>query len=425
MDLLLKNTTYVDWQDLSFHQTNLLVKGDNISPALTIIDELKDTPANVETIDCQGMLVMRSFAIGHHHVYSALSRGMNPPPKAPQNFHENLQYVWWRLDKALDRDLIRASALATAMACAKSGVTFVIDHHASPNAIAGSLSVIAEAFDEVGVGHLLCYEITDRDGLDKAAAGLQETTDYLAKHQGLVGLHASFTVGDDTMRRAAELMRQSHSGVHIHVAEDPIDQKLCEERHQKRVVQRLADFGLLESSKTILGHCLHLDDSEKQLVRESPAWVVENIESNLNNNVGFFDGEKLGSNIFLGTDGMHSEILRSAQTAFFAGKHNDHLTMAGAWQRLRNVHRYLNENNFYGDGDNNLVVLDYDAASPITPENFLAHFLFGFRERHVRHVIANGKLIVRDRQLQTVDEQEVLKFTRQQSLRLWERMGKY
>ncbi len=424
MDLLLKNATYVDWHDLSFRQTNLLVKGDNTSPAVTMIDDLKAAPADVETIDCQGMLVMRSFAIGHHHVYSALSRGMNAPPKAPQNFHENLQYVWWRLDKALDRDLIRASALATAMACAKAGATFVIDHHASPNAIAGSLATIAEAFDQVGVGHLLCYEITDRDGLDKAAAGLQETADYLSKHQGLVGLHASFTVGDDTMRRAAELMHQSRSGVHIHVAEDLIDQKLCEERHQKRVVQRLADFGLLESSKTILAHCLHLDESEKRLVRESLAWVVENIESNLNNNVGFFDGEKLGSNIFLGTDGMHSEILRSAQTAYFAGKHNDHLSMIGAWQRLRNVHKYLNENNFSGDGDNNLVVLDYDAASEINSGNFLAHFLFGFRERHVRHVVANGKLIVRDRQLQMIDEQEVLKFTRQQSLRLWERMGK-
>jgi cytosine/adenosine deaminase-related metal-dependent hydrolase len=424
MNLLLKNATWVDWQDLLFRQTHLLVKGDNTSPALTMIDELKDAPADVEIIDCQGMLVTRSFAIGHHHVYSALSRGMNAPPKTPQNFHENLQYVWWRLDKALDRDLIRASALATAMACAKAGATFVIDHHASPNAIAGSLSVIAEAFDQVGVGHLLCYEITDRDGLDKATAGLQETADYLAKHQGLVGLHASFTVGDDTMRRAAELMHQSKSGVHIHVAEDLVDQKLCVEHHQKRVMQRLADFGLLDSSKTILAHCLHLDESEKRLVRESPAWVVENIESNLNNNVGFFNGEKLSDNIFLGTDGMHSEILRSAQIAFFAGKHNDHLSMAGAWQRLRNAHKYLNENNFSGDGDNNLVVLDYDAASEINSGNFLAHFLFGLRERHVRHVIANGKLIVRDRQLQMIDEQEVLKFTRQQSLRLWERMGK-
>jgi cytosine/adenosine deaminase-related metal-dependent hydrolase len=424
MDLLLKNATYVNWHDLSFRQTHMLVKGDTTSPALMMIDPIGNAPADAETIDCRGMLVMRSFAIGHHHVYSALSRGMNTPPKAPQNFHENLQYVWWRLDKALDHDLIRASALATAMACAKAGVTLVIDHHASPNAIAGSLEVIGEAFDQVGLGHLLCYEITDRDGPYKATAGLQETADYLAKHQGLVGLHASFTVGDDTMRRAAELMLQYQSGVHIHVAEDPIDQKFCLEHHQKRVVQRLSDFGLLESSKTILAHCLHLDEHEKQLVRESPAWVVENIESNLNNNVGFFNGEKLGENIFLGTDGMHSEILRSAQTAYFAGKHNDHLSMTGAWQRLRNVHKYLNENNFTGDGDNNLVVLDYDAASEINSGNFLAHLLFGFRECHVRHVIANGRLIVRDRELQTIDEQEVLKFTRQQSMRLWGRMEK-
>jgi len=360
MSILLKNATYIDWKTLEFSQRNILVEQDNNSiQFIENVDQMANN-SNLEVLDCTGKLVTKSFAVGHHHVYSALSRGMGAPKKTPENFYDVLKYIWWTLDKCLDLEMIESSALVTAIACAKAGSTFVIDHHASPFAVKGSLETIAKAFDKVGVSHLLCYEISDRDGIKIAKEGLDETESYLKNRQGLVGLHASFTVNDDTLEQSVELMNRFNSGIHIHVAEDLYDQDFCMKKYGKRVIGRLNEFGVLKSSKTILGHCLHLDEDEKDIIRNSPSWIVQNSESNLNNNVGYFNGEHLGNNIMLGTDGMHSDMLQSAKSAFFVGQGFDNITYPSSYQRFRNVHRYLNDNNFKGDGDNNLVVLDYN-----------------------------------------------------------------
>jgi cytosine/adenosine deaminase-related metal-dependent hydrolase len=318
--------------------------------------------------------------------------------------------------------MIEASALATAIASAKSGVTFVIDHHASPFFIDGSLEIIAKAFEKVGVGHLLCYEVSDRDGYDIAEQGLVETENYLKKYQGLVGLHASFTISDDTLERAVMLAQKYNSGLHIHVAEDKYDQEYCLRNYNQRVVERLNEAGVLKYSKSILGHCLHLEEKEKELIKNSNVWVVQNSESNLNNNVGYFNSRGLGNNIMLGTDGMHSDMLRSAKSAFYVGQGFDSIDYPGVYQRFRNAHRYLSTNCFFGDGDNNLVVLDYDTPTEINQNNFLGHFLFGFEAKHVQHVISQGKLIVKDKKITTVDEDEILQFTREQGLKLWDKM---
>ncbi len=423
MSIILKNATFIHWQTLEHIHASIKIDpgvgaGYTLLPAqLEGVDISRD-----EVIDCTGKLVTKSFAVGHHHAYSALARGMPQPPRQPENFLQILQYIWWNLDKALDNQMIEASTLATAMACAKAGSTFVIDHHASPNAISGSLEIIANAFDRVGVSHLLCYEISDRDGIDKAEQGLTETAEYLIQHQGLVGLHASFTVGDDTLSKAVNLMQKTQSGIHIHVAEDLADQDQCMKAHNMRVVERLHQFGVLQSSKTILAHGLHLSDNERDLIRNSPAWMVENMESNLNNQVGFFDGRNLGNRLMLGTDGMHSDMIRSAQSAFFSGLQHDQINVPEAYGRLRNVHHYLSENSFLGDGDNNLVVLDYDSPTPVSSENFLGHFIFGLSSNHVQHVISNGNWLVKNRKLTNVDEQEVLIQARNQAVRLWKKL---
>jgi cytosine/adenosine deaminase-related metal-dependent hydrolase len=418
--ILLKNGTFIDWQTLEFRQTDILVEegeGGTIQ-----FSSHEGERSGVRCLDCTGKFITKSFANGHHHAYSALACGMPVPRKNPENFNEILQYIWWKLDKALDLDIIRSSALVTAMACAKNGVTFVIDHHASPFAVEGTLETIAKAFDEVGVAHLLCYEITDRDGLEIAEKGLSETEVYLSKKQGLVGLHASFTVGDNTLKQAIDLAAKTKSGIHIHVAEAQSDQDHCIRHYGKRVIQRLADAGALQFPKTILAHCLHLDDYERRLVEGSPVWVVQNMESNLNNSVGFFNSKGLGSRIMLGTDGIHSDMLRSAKAAFFAGHNFDNIDYAETYRRFRNVHHYLDSNEFEGDGENNLVVLDYDTPTSFNGLNFLDHFLFGLEARNICHVISNGELIVEDGNIVKVNETEILAEARKQASRLWERM---
>ena len=423
MNLLLRNATYIDWKTLDFSNKNIIVRPDDDNIQLIPRDDDGVVYPDTEVIDCTGKLVTKSFAVGHHHAYSALARGMGSPKISPRNFHEILQYVWWNLDKKLDAELIEVSALVTAMECARNGSTFVIDHHASPFAVIGSLGIIARAFEKVGVSHLLCYETSDRDGKVIAGEGLEETETWLKDHQGLVGLHASFTVGDDTLGRAVELMHRYNSGIHIHVAEDNYDQEQTISEHGKRVIERLSDAGVLGSSKSILVHCLHLNDRERELIRNSPAWVAENCESNLNNNVGYFNGAGLGENIMLGTDGMHSDMLQSLKAAFFVGQGHDTVSYDSVYRRFRNVHRYLDENGFRGNGDNNLVVLNYASPTPVTKDNFIGHLLFGISSRHITDVISGGRLMVRKRKIVTVDEQAILKESRKQAERLWNKIN--
>ncbi|MFH0865972.1 MAG: amidohydrolase family protein [Bacteroidota bacterium] len=418
--MYLKNVCYINWKTLEFKSGHLKIDEGNNRNIAFVNEQQIDTSKTV--IDCKGKYVTKSFACGHHHIYSALARGMYPPEKNPASFYEILRYVWWTLDKCLDNEMIEASALVTAVACAKNGITFVIDHHASPFYIDGSLEIIAKAFDKIGVSHLLCYEISDRDGESISEKGLAETENYLKNNQGLVGLHASFTVSDKTLNAAVAIAQKYDSGIHIHTAEDKYDEEHCVKNYRSRVIERLHKHGALDFPKTILGHCLHVDNNERKLIHDSKAWVVQNSESNLNNNVGYFNSRGMGGNIMLGTDGMHSDMLRSAKSAFFVGQGFDSIDYPGTYKRFRNVHEYLSSNNFHGDGENNIVVLDYDTPTDFNQNNFFGHFLFGLESRHVQHVISDGKLIVKNGKVLN-EPAGLYEFSKEMGKKLWDKMA--
>jgi len=421
MSLFLKDATYIEWETLEFKKSHLKVT-PGANGRVEFIDAVPLKTRADQILNCQGKFVTKSFGNAHHHIYSVLSRGMPAPKNKPENFYEILRYIWWNLDKKLEIDMIEASALFAAMECLKSGVTFVIDHHSSPNAIEGSLETIAGAFEFLGVSHLLCYEISDRDGMQTGLEGFTQTEHYLKSAQGLVGLHASFTLSDHSLRRAALLVDKFKTGVHIHVAEDKYDQEHCKINYKKQVVERLDEFGFLNSSKTILAHCLHLSKNEKNLISDSNAWVAENIESNLNNNVGCFSAKSLGNRIMLGTDGMHSDMLRSALYAYFAGQMTQQLGPGDIYSRFRNIHHYLHQNGFTGDGENNLVILDYPGPTEINSGNFLGHFIYGLNSRHVEHVISKGEIVVKERKLVNMNEEDILRFTREMGNKLWKKL---
>jgi cytosine/adenosine deaminase-related metal-dependent hydrolase len=423
MTLYIKNARFIDWDTLTFTKTDIEVS-EGKDGGIKLLDTLPVVPADpAKVIDARGKFVTKSFGCGHHHIYSTLARGMPAPPETPENFTDILKYVWWHLDKNLDLEMIKASALASALYCAKNGVTFVIDHHASPFNIEGSLFTIKEAFDTIGLSHLLCYEISDRDGEKIRDKGLTETKNYLkAGNQGHVGLHASFTVGDTCLEKAVILAREYHTGIHIHVAEDRSDQDHCQKNHNKRVVQRLYDAGGLDLKGSIFGHCIHLDENEKTLLRDSKVWVAQNVESNLNNNVGLADFTDYGDRIMLGTDGMHSDMLRSAKAAFYLGQEKEGISFPGIYHRFRNIHRFIKENDFQGDSDNNLVILDYNSPTQMNQDNFLGHFVYGIDASHVESVISSGRLIVQDKKLVSANEEEILDFAREMGNKLWKKL---
>jgi cytosine/adenosine deaminase-related metal-dependent hydrolase len=242
---------------------------------------------------------------GHHHLYSSLARGMPAPPKQPTGFGEILEQIWWRLDAALDLDMLRASALQGATEALMSGTTAIIDHHESPNAIEGSLDVIAEACDEVGVRVVCAYGVTDRHGADGARRGLAENERFLrAGGRGLVGIHASFTCTGDTLEAAAGLAADLGVGVHIHVAEGPEDHASGERLEH------------LATDDWLLVHCVSLD-------RDLPGTIAHNPRSNMNNAVGYAAPARRPNPIVLGTDGIGADMLEEFRLAYVAHRADD------------------------------------------------------------------------------------------------------
>lgn len=253
----------------------------------------------------------------HHHLYSTLARGMPAPPQQPSSFLGILEQVWWRLDAALDLDMLRASALLGATEALMSGTTAIVDHHESPNAIEGSLDVIADACAEVGVRVVCAYGVTDRHGPDGARRGLAENERFLrAGGRGLVGVHAAFTCSDATLEAAAGLAADLGVGVHIHVAEGPDD------------VAAGARLEHLAADDWLLVHCVSLD-------RDLPGTIAHNPRSNMNNAVGYAAPARRPNPVVLGTDGIGADMLEEFRLAYVAHRADDvHASPETAWSWL-------------------------------------------------------------------------------------------
>ena len=277
----------------------------------------------------------------HNHIYSALARGMPAPPRTPTEFVEILELIWWRLDRALDLDLIYHSARLGALTALEAGCTAVIDHHESPNAIEGSLSVIADAFEEVGVRVNCAYGITDRHGPEGAAAGLSENDRFLsAGGLGKVGLHAAFTCEPDTIAAAAELGRKHDVGVHVHVAEGPAD------TWQKLEGHTAADW--------LIVHGVHLPDDHGL-----SGTIVHNPRSNMNNGVGYAAPTRFTNPVALGTDGIGADMLDEFRVAFVKLRENDvTATPDSVWRWLETGW------DLFPEARNDVVTWNYDVMDP-------------------------------------------------------------
>ena len=385
-------------------------------------------------IDCGGCLVVPGNVCAHTHVYSALARGMPFRLEPPENFVEILQRVWWRLDRALDEGSVRASALVGGIEALLAGTTTLVDHHASPSAIDGSLDVIADAFESLGLRSVLCYEVTDRDGPERAAAGVEESRRFLAREprplvRGMVGAHASFTLSEETLAACVELARSADTGIHVHVAEDAADERDALARFGTRVVQRLADAGALDR-RSLLAHCVHLDSSERELVRDEGAAVAHNPRSNMNNGVGRTPLADLGERVALGTDGIGSDMFEESRAGFFRFR-EDTLAAPLDWPLAHLARGAELAGELFGEpalgtigpgAPADLAVLDYAAPAPLTGDNLSGHWVFGMSSRVVRDVVVGGEVVVRDRRLTKVDQEELAAKAEVDARRLWDAM---
>jgi putative selenium metabolism protein SsnA len=431
MSLLLAGATVVrSISPVVVDETDLLIADGRIAAVGT-------AAVGAERVDCSGCLIVPGNVNAHTHLYSALARGMPYRLAPPRTFVEILRRVWWRLDRALDPMTIRASALAGAMEALLAGTTTLIDHHASPSAVDGSLDIVADALAELGIRSVLCYETSDRDGPAVAGQGLAENARFLAATsagerplaRGMVGAHASFTLCPETLEACADLASQHDVGLHIHVAEDAADERDAQARFGMRVAERLAAAGALDE-RSLLAHAVHLDPVEIEVVRAAGSTVVHNARSNMNNAVGRAPLAGLGGRVALGTDGIGADMFEEGRTAYFRQREDDvESSMSWPLDALAEGARVAGE--AFGEpllgqlkpgAPADVVVLQYPAVTPIEAATLAAHWLFGFGAGAVRDVIVAGEPVIRDGRPVRVDADGVAAEARVAASRLWDRL---
>ncbi|MCL7972680.1 MAG: amidohydrolase family protein [marine benthic group bacterium] len=388
-------------------------------------------------LDAGGGLIAPGLVNLHHHFYSSLARGLDPGTPM-RNFPEILDRLWWRLDRALDPDAVRISALLSALDCVRWGCTTVFDHHASPSCIPGSLDLVAGALDTAGIGGVLCYEVTDRNGDFGAEQGIAENLEFLASRagdpriRGVFGLHASFTVSDETLATVAA-RRPANAGVHVHVAEHPVDVECSMEEFGATPIQRLQRSGLLDE-RALLAHAIHVNDHDYRLAADAGAVLIHNPESNANNGVGRLDLPRaagFGCSIGLGTDGMSSSVLRALRSAFLGlrgGSEDPELgfeTVPGLLAtNTRVAGRFLDEpllGQLVPGAPADVIAVTSPPPTTIDSTNWFGHLAYGAAEAPVRHTVARGSVVLQDYVPTGLDSEELAAEARSLAPALWRR----
>jgi putative selenium metabolism protein SsnA len=389
----------------------------------------RPAPRGKNVIDVEGKLLMPALINCHTHLYSTLARGIPFTGSAPRNFPDILKKLWWRLDRALNPRDIYYSALVGLIDSARCGVGTLVDHHSSPNACAGSLDIIAQAFHEVGLRGALCYETSDRNS---AKAGIAENIRFIEHarklNDGLLsasfGLHAAFTLSDRTLRQCVEANQSLGAGFHVHVAED---------RSDAGAVRRLCHAGILDE-RSIAAHCIHVTAGEMNSLARRGVNVVHNPQSNCNNAVGIqklLELNRRGVLVGLGSDGYSPRMWDEFKTAFHLQKLRARdprvaypEAYAAAFLNNREIvkkARGLDLGRIESGAQADLVLIDYIPPTPLHAGNLFGHLLFGISNAPIDSLIVNGKHVMRNGRIVTVDERAIRRKASVQARKLWQR----
>ena len=400
----------------------------------------------LKIIDAKKKIILPGFINAHHHLYSTFARGMYIPGTPAKNFVEILEKLWWKLDRVLTAEDIYYSSLIPLIECVKNGTTTIIDHHESQEFQVGSLDEIQKAVEKIGIRACLCLGSSDR--YKKGKEGLEENDRFLSSLvsrpsslvTGMVGLHSAFTVNNDTLEKSVAIAKKYNVGMHIHCAEDLADENDSVKKYKMRIVERLKKFGAL-GEKTMLIHCIHIDEKEMNIMKDTKTNAVHNPESNMNNAVGCADVltmMKKGITVGLGTDGMSSDMLSQMRCAYLIHRHNKkdpRVAFCEAPEMLLQNNSKIAEKIFGKKtgapvgkievgAPADLIVLDYTPPTPLSKDNFLGHLIFGMVDATVDTTICNGKTLMKDKKLEGINEEQICQKSREVSAKFWERIKK-
>ena len=415
----------------------LVTDGENIA-GIGKADEMKQRFPDAEAVDCQGKIILPGFICTHHHFYSTMARGMSIPGDPAANFVEILERLWWKVDRALDDEAITLSAQMPLIDCIRNGTTTVIDHHASPAMREGSLDLIENAVRQAGVRASLCYEVSDRNVVGGGVAENKRFIHKVGKGDGqiaaMMGMHASFTLSDQTIEECVGIAQDAGVGCHIHVAEDAADREDALAKYKLPTVKRLQRLGVT-GEKSIFVHCVHIDEDEMDILADTHTSVVHNPESNMNNAVGVTPLLKLLQKsvlVGLGTDGMGSDMLAQMRCAYLLHRLANHdprvafveapqlLLQNNAAIALRQFGVRLGELAVGLPAD--LAIIDYQPPTPLDESNFLGHLIFGLVDATVDTTVCKGKILMRDKQILSMDEARLAARSRELAPQMWKRL---
>jgi putative selenium metabolism protein SsnA len=399
---------------------------------------MKDRFPDAQVVDCSGKVILPGFICTHHHFYSTMARGMAPPGAPASNFVEILERLWWKLDMALAEEDISLSAQVPLIECIRNGTTTVIDHHASPSMRDGSLDQIEEAVRQAGIRASLCYEVSDRNEVGGGIAENQRFINKVGKGDGqiaaMMGLHASFTLSDETLETCVGIANDAGVGCHIHVAEDAADREDSIQKYGTPTVKRLDKLGVT-GEKSIFVHCVHVDDPEMDVLASTNTVVVHNPESNMNNAVGVTKLLKLlskGILVGLGTDGMSSDMLAQMRCAYLLHRldnHDPRVAFLEAPQLLLGNNATICDRQFgiklgeIAEGSPaDLAILDYYPPTPLSEENFLGHLIFGLVDATVDTTVCKGKILMQGKKILSLDEERITARSRELAPKVWKRL---
>jgi cytosine/adenosine deaminase-related metal-dependent hydrolase len=368
------------------------------------------TKVGKDSYNAYGRVVTIPHVNFHDHIYSRLAKGL-PLKGKFDSFQNVLKNLWWKIDRALDLDIIKASAQYAAIDSIQNGVTYIFDHHSSQTEIRGSLHIIKNVLNEFGLRGVLCFESTDRNGSSNAIDGINENVEFLNEvddnFKAMLGLHASFTLSDELLFEARKLMKNNW-GIHIHVAEDESDNKLSLEYAGAPPVNRLKKYKLM-NDKSILVHGVHLQQKDYLKIIEPESALALCLDSNMNNAVGLPQFSKIPNPIplLIGTDGMHSNISHAYKQLYLVLRDQGFTTEAAAGMikkvyidQINFVRKYFEDFPILQEKERaDFVVWDYIPPTSINKENFWGHFIYGILESRILSVVQNGRFLMKDFQL--------------------------
>jgi putative selenium metabolism protein SsnA len=401
-------------------------------------NDMKRRFPDAESVDCSGQIVLPGFICAHHHFYSTMARGMFIPGEPAANFVQILERLWWKVDRALEEEDILLSAQLPLIDCIRNGTTTVIDHHASPSIRDGSLDLIENAVRQAGIRASLCYEVSDRNITGGGVAENKRFINKVGRGDGqiaaMMGLHASFTLSDATLEQCVSIAKDAGVGCHIHVAEDAADREDALAKYNLPTVKRLEKFGLT-GEKSIFVHCVHIDDSEMDILAASKTAVVHNPESNMNNAVGVTPLLKLLKKsvlVGLGTDGMGSDMLVQMRCAYLLHRlanHDPRVAFMEAPQLLLQNNAAIAKRQFglplgvIAEGHPaDFAILDYQPPTPLSEANFLGHLIFGLVDATVDTTVCRGKILMKGKQILSMDEARLAARSRELAPQMWKRL---